>query len=257
MEISTFLQRPETVSLRSSFLENVSAKNQRILGLIESLSDTPGSQTEVCRKLLVELFTETHRLKGSGGTYGFNEISLAYEEMLLYIRPAHEGLRLPDEEELEQAEKLSEEFDRYLPLLRKAFGSVTRGVSDRNDLGPQVFFVTQNRRSIHHELFFSLVKRGLVFYTVQNGAEAESALEKVFPHLFILDTDFLEGSGISICKNIRDLPNFSECPIWVLSHKTSSIEKEELQKAGATHYFGDPFSQQEIVDKIFETLKIS
>ena len=117
MEISSFLQAPPTMALRLSYLKNIESKNELIKKYFYQLKEE--KDESVSWSLLDFVFNEVHRLKGSGGTYGFNEISIVYEEIMELIRPFHVKKKHPDLPSIDYRSTINSNdvIDQYLNLL--------------------------------------------------------------------------------------------------------------------------------------------
>ena len=98
---------------------------------------------------------------------------------------------------------------------------------------------------------------GAGFYTVtaSNGRIAlELAGETPFD-MVITDQQMPEMTGIELCRNLRDLPEYKNCPIILLTAKGLELELPRLQsefEIDAT--FSKPFSPSALVKTANELL---
>ncbi|MBN2143053.1 MAG: response regulator [Candidatus Aureabacteria bacterium] len=245
MEISVFLQKPETVSLRLSYLENVLKKHKIILDLLNQLmSEIITSEKK--QQMVRDIFAEMHRLKGSGGTFGFNEISLIYKELLQYIRPAYEKKEIPPPSDLAAGKKIAEEFSGYLPILLKGFHqlkSPSGGLSSYS-----LLILNEDRRLVITELEKACINRKWIIYTVLNLQEARSLPQGFYPHIFILDPRLPDGNGILFCRELKK--KYPAIPIIVISPEYNQEEKKESQKTGANEYSAPPYDMNAIMNRL-------
>lgn len=158
MEISGFLLKEQTQALRKSFFENFKQKQLQLLEWLHKLEDE-GIPPEDAVSLTDKIFNEIHRYKGTGGTYGFNEISVACKEMLKYIRPPFNEKRRPFSHELKETLILQEKLIRYTPVLEKGLHDLCRKDSSL----PCLLLIDAVRGPFADELdFFTLEEHYLV-----------------------------------------------------------------------------------------------
>jgi CheY-like chemotaxis protein len=247
MEVSFFLQKQETRTLRLSYLENVQKKHALVIDLFNQLIQGTGTP-ETKLSLVTSLFAEMHRLKGSGGTFGFNEISLIYKELLHYIRPAYEKKEIPSTLDLSEGKKWAEVFSAYFPFLFKAFQQLASLSSRQTSFS--IMIVNEDRRPVIAELEMACIHRKWVVYTLLNLEEASRLLKEFTPDLILLDSLLADGNGIHLCKTLKnDKPSL---PVYILSPDYKEEEKRETMKAGATGYYAPPYDMKEIL-KCFST----
>ncbi len=72
------------------------------------------------------------------------------------------------------------------------------------------------------------------------------------PSIIILDLNLPDMSGIEVIKNIRE---WSNVPIIILSARNSEIDKVEALEIGADDYLTKPFSSQELLVRIKVALR--
>lgn len=84
--------------------------------------------------------------------------------------------------------------------------------------------------------------------TVYTCAEAEAFLQRFEYDLLILDWQIPDGSGIDLCKQLRQ--KGCTTPVLVLTGKTETAEKTLGLDSGADDYVVKPFSAQEIAARI-------
>lgn len=92
-----------------------------------------------------------------------------------------------------------------------------------------------------HEVFEADgVKRGLI----------EAGTRR--PDLVVLDLGLPDGDGVDF---IRDLRNWSSCPVIVLSARSSEVDKVAALDAGADDYLVKPFSAGELMARVRAQLR--
>ena len=74
------------------------------------------------------------------------------------------------------------------------------------------------------------------------------------PDLILLDLHLPDGSGLHLCKDIRANPAVSDTPIFMLTTREFSIEREMALKAGVTAFIQKPIQTRELISRVEDTL---
>ena len=75
------------------------------------------------------------------------------------------------------------------------------------------------------------------------------------PDLILLDITFAVGAladGYQLCRRLRDLPEFRETPILLVSGRDGIVDRVRGRFAGATGYITKPFEMAELVARVRE-----
>ena len=104
---------------------------------------------------------------------------------------------------------------------------------------------------------FALDGAGFETVTACNGRIAfETALESQFD-IVITDQQMPEMTGIELCRELRNQPNYAECPIILLTAKGLELELHRLRdELGINATFAKPFSPSAIVKAVNNLLVI-
>ena len=94
----------------------------------------------------------------------------------------------------------------------------------------RVAILVEDERQIRRFLRTSLEAEGFVVYEVDNGRQALVEVATRKPDLLILDLGLPDMDGVDV---IRDLRNWTELPIVVLSARTGEAGKIDALDAGA------------------------
>ena len=103
-------------------------------------------------------------------------------------------------------------------------------------------------------LIEALVKaRGHEVVAVNSGAKAIEASMKTPPDLVLLDLH-LPGQydGFEVCRRIRGTSETSKVPVVVISARDDEEARRKAAEAGATSYYGKPFSPTALLDEIMK-----
>jgi twitching motility two-component system response regulator PilG len=99
----------------------------------------------------------------------------------------------------------------------------------------------------------ALERAGLLTIEVATPREALAAAWEVLPDLFLLDITFATGvqtDGYQLCRALRDLPEFRETPILLVSGHDGIVDRMRGRLAGATGYITKPFAMTDLVVRV-------
>ena len=90
-----------------------------------------------------------------------------------------------------------------------------------------------------------------------NGRLALNLAIKSQFDIVITDQQMPELTGIELCQKLRDLANYADCPIILLTAKGLELELPRLQEElGISAIFAKPFSPSAIVKAVNELLTV-
>ena len=90
-----------------------------------------------------------------------------------------------------------------------------------------------------------LQKKGFDVETAKSGSDAVSRLEKIAPHLVVVNAASLRSSGVRICQSIRD--NSEKLPVILIIDKDTSVSKD-----AADVVLNLPFTVQKLSNRIVD-----
>lgn len=94
-------------------------------------------------------------------------------------------------------------------------------------------------------------------YQVKTASNAQEALNVSYEDqidLFILDVSMPEIDGLELCRTLRQLPQFQDSPIVMLTSRDGTFDKVKGKIAGATEYLTKPFNTEELREVIRQVL---
>lgn len=104
-----------------------------------------------------------------------------------------------------------------------------------------------------------LVKRALASeYRVLVADNAVDALSIIYHDqvsLLLLDVTMPGIDGLELCRTVRNIPQFQELPIIMLTARDGMFDKVQGRLAGATEYLTKPFKSDELVQVVKTFLK--
>ncbi len=102
---------------------------------------------------------------------------------------------------------------------------------------------------------FALDNAGFETETAFNGCLALKAARETQFDIVITDQQMPEMTGIELCHELRNLPEYTNCPIILLTAKGLELELPRLRKElGIDATFAKPFSPSAIVKTCEELL---
>ena len=123
-----------------------------------------------------------------------------------------------------------------------------------NDNAKKILIVDDNV-ALARVIQFAMDGSGFETVTAQNGRIAfELAKESLFD-VVITDQQMPEMTGVDLCRNLRGMPEYKDCPIILLTAKGLELELPRLQhefEIDAT--FSKPFSPSALVNTVNELL---
>lgn len=94
-------------------------------------------------------------------------------------------------------------------------------------------------------------------YTTGSAAEGLSLIFRHKPDLIVLDLTMPESDGLEICRTIREMPQFRQTPIVILTAREGLMNKLKGKLAGANTYLTKPFEAETFRRAIFQHLPIA
>lgn len=107
--------------------------------------------------------------------------------------------------------------------------------------------VIEDEADISRILKDYLYVQGYDVHIAANGADGRRLVQELVPDFIILDIMLPDGSGIELCRELREE---SSAPILILSARGSDTDKVLGLGFGADDYMTKPFSLSELVARI-------
>lgn len=109
--------------------------------------------------------------------------------------------------------------------------------------------------SMRQMVSFTLKGAGHEVYEASDGAEAlKVAKSKGSVDLVISDINMPNMDGISLIKELRQLPDYKFTPILMLTTESGADKKGEGKAAGATGWIVKPFNPDQLLATIGKVL---
>ncbi|RME02002.1 MAG: diguanylate cyclase [Deltaproteobacteria bacterium] len=117
-------------------------------------------------------------------------------------------------------------------------------------------FVVDDQEEIRELLYEHLIQEGFQVSLASSGEEALEALATVAPDLLLLDVQLPGLSGIEVTRRIRQMEQFRDLPILMMTGYIKESTKQRALDAGANDFLGKPFSGVELISRIRTFLKV-
>lgn len=97
---------------------------------------------------------------------------------------------------------------------------------------------------------FNLLNIPCAFVEAENGQEAMEQLKANEIDLVLLDWNMPKLSGLDFLKNAREIPQYAELPIIMVTSEAAKYNVIEALKTGATDYIIKPIDEKKFKEKI-------
>ena len=115
--------------------------------------------------------------------------------------------------------------------------------------------VVEDERAIAELISVNLRHHGMLAVLVEDGDEAQAAIDDVLPDVILLDWMLPGQSGLVLAKRWRADPRTKLTPILMLTARGDEPDKVAGLDAGADDYITKPFSTQELLARIRAVLR--
>ena len=86
--------------------------------------------------------------------------------------------------------------------------------------------------------------------SVSNAVDALSTIYHEKISVLLLDVSMPEIDGLELCRTVRNLPQFHQLPIIMVTSKDSLFDKVQGRLAGATEYLTKPFDAPQLLQTV-------
>jgi DNA-binding response OmpR family regulator len=114
--------------------------------------------------------------------------------------------------------------------------------------------VIDDESSVGTLLRFNLRQRGFNVETAANAAEGYALAQRKSFDLIILDVALPGIDGIEACSLLKNLDDYEETPVIMISSRSDSVTMDQARRAGAADYLVKPFTFTELLLRIEDQL---
>ena len=115
--------------------------------------------------------------------------------------------------------------------------------------------VIEDEPDIRKTIDYNLSKESYKVTQASSIEEGEKALALNKIDVIILDLMLPDGSGLTLCRDIKSEPNTKHIPVIILTAKTEEVDRVVGFELGADDYVTKPFSVRELILRVKAILK--
>jgi CheY-like chemotaxis protein len=124
--------------------------------------------------------------------------------------------------------------------------------------GKANILLVEDNDALRGVISFNLMRAGYQVTVVTNGREALTALEHGSFDLVLSDQQMPKMTGIQLCEQIRELPQYQHLPFILLTAKCMELDVTKLRRQlGMSAALPKPFSPSELLTCIEECLSVA
>jgi two-component system, chemotaxis family, chemotaxis protein CheY len=117
-----------------------------------------------------------------------------------------------------------------------------------------VILAVDDSASMRQMVRFTLQGAGYEVVQAADGVEALEYAKSNPAHLVITDVNMPRMDGITLVKELRELPHYKGIPMLVLTTESSADVKSRGKQAGATGWIVKPFNPEQLLATVSRVL---
>ena len=115
--------------------------------------------------------------------------------------------------------------------------------------------IIEDEPDIRKTIDYNLSKESFKVVQAESIAEGEKALAAKKIDVVILDLMLPDGSGLTLCRDIKSEAKTKHIPVIILTAKTEEVDRVVGFELGADDYVTKPFSVRELILRVKAILK--
>ena len=115
--------------------------------------------------------------------------------------------------------------------------------------------IVEDEPDIRKTIDYNLSKESFKVVQAESIAEGEKALSANKIDVIILDLMLPDGSGLTLCRDIKSNATTKHIPVIILTAKTEEVDRIVGFELGADDYVTKPFSVRELILRVKAILK--
>ena len=119
----------------------------------------------------------------------------------------------------------------------------------------QKILIIEDEPDIRKTLEYNISREGYEVISVSSLSEGREKLESVSFSLLLLDLMLPDGSGLDLCRELKQDKSLSSMPVIILTAKDDEVDKVVGFELGADDYVTKPFSVRELILRVKAVLK--
>jgi len=115
--------------------------------------------------------------------------------------------------------------------------------------------IIEDEPDIRKTIDYNLSKESFQVFQAGSIAEGEQSILDNSPDVIILDLMLPDGSGLTLCRDIKSNEKTNHIPIILLTAKADEVDRVIGFELGADDYVTKPFSVRELILRVKAILK--
>jgi two-component system phosphate regulon response regulator PhoB len=119
----------------------------------------------------------------------------------------------------------------------------------------QKILIIEDEPDIRKTLEYNISREGYEVISASSLSEGREKLESASFSLLLLDLMLPDGSGLDLCRDLKQDKSLSSLPVIILTAKDDEVDKVVGFELGADDYVTKPFSVRELILRVKAVLK--
>ena len=119
----------------------------------------------------------------------------------------------------------------------------------------QKILIIEDEPDIRKTLEYNISREGYEVISASSLSEGRQKLESASFTLLLLDLMLPDGSGLDLCRELKQDKSLSSMPVIILTAKDDEVDKVVGFELGADDYVTKPFSVRELILRVKAVLK--
>ena len=119
----------------------------------------------------------------------------------------------------------------------------------------QKILIIEDEPDIRKTLEYNISREGYEVISASSLSEGRQKLESASFTLLLLDLMLPDGSGLDLCRELKQDKSLSAMPVIILTAKDDEVDKVVGFELGADDYVTKPFSVRELILRVKAVLK--
>ena len=115
--------------------------------------------------------------------------------------------------------------------------------------------IIEDEPDIRKTIDYNLSKESFKVFQAGSIAEGEKSISDNSPNVIILDLMLPDGSGLTLCRDIKSDDKTKHIPVILLTAKADEVDRVIGFELGADDYVTKPFSVRELILRVKAILK--
>ena len=119
----------------------------------------------------------------------------------------------------------------------------------------QKILIIEDEPDLRKTLEYNISREGYEVISASSLSEGREKLESASFSLLLLDLMLPDGSGLDLCRELKQDKSLSSMPVIILTAKDDEVDKVVGFELGADDYVTKPFSVRELILRVKAVLK--